>query len=113
MVRFCQLSRGNASEVPAPGHGPDQKILTALCIVIQTPHASGTPTKAQNSAAWRSSPPLPMPKEPDGAAAAAVRARRLQFGDRFGFICHLASTGLTMELQIRPSDQHAGTGYTW
>lgn len=39
----------------------DQKILTALSSVFQTPQASGMPTKAQNSAALASSPPKPMP----------------------------------------------------
>ena len=35
--------------------------LIAFCSVIQTPQASGMPTKAQNAAAPASRPPLPMP----------------------------------------------------
>ena len=44
-----------------PGEKPDQKILTALSSVFQTPQSRGTPTKAQNNAALASSPPNPIP----------------------------------------------------
>ncbi len=42
----------------------DQKILTALSKVFQTPHNNGIPTKSQNRPALASRPPLPMPNEP-------------------------------------------------
>src|ERR1700722_100863 len=42
----------------------DQNILAALSSVLYTPQASGIPTKAQNSAALASRPPLSMPNEP-------------------------------------------------
>src|SRR5260370_28729462 len=47
----------------------DQKIFIALSSVFHTPHASGMPTKAQNSAALTSRPPLPMTNEPECTAA--------------------------------------------
>src|SRR5258708_37228176 len=50
---------------------PDQKILIALTSVFHTPQASGIPTIAQNIRALASSPPLPMPNEPDGRTVAA------------------------------------------
>jgi len=48
-----------------------QKIFIAFTSVCHTPQASGTPTKAQNSTAVASSPPLPMPNDPAAIVPAA------------------------------------------
>ena len=51
-----------------------QKILAALTSVFQMPQPSGMPTKHQNSAAWTSKPPLPMPNDPVAAWPLALAA---------------------------------------
>src|SRR5882757_2081818 len=71
-----------------------QKILAALCSVIQTPHARGMPTKAQNSAALASSPPNPMPNDPDGPDELALAVAACSFATSASLMCHLWSTGL-------------------
>ncbi len=50
--------------------------------MIQTPHAIGMPTKAQNSTARRLRPPLPMPNasRPAARTAAVARERLAQVG---------------------------------
>jgi hypothetical protein len=48
--------------------------LAALTRVIHTPQASGIPTKAQNTAAFASSPPNPIPCEPVEMALFALAA---------------------------------------
>src|SRR5215471_8539763 len=70
-----------------------QKILAAFTSVFQTPQASGIPTKAQNSTACRSSPPLPMPKDPDVAAPAAL-CLACNAATSSGFMNHLSASGL-------------------
>ena len=47
-------------------------IATVAFSVVHTPQARGMPTKAQNTAACQSSPPLPMPKDPDGMSVALL-----------------------------------------
>src|SRR6266478_1999024 len=72
----------------------DQKILIALSSVFHTPQASGIPTKAQNSAALASSPPLPMPNEPCWIAASLFALADCSLATSSVLMCHLWSTGL-------------------
>src|SRR5471032_27703 len=72
----------------------DQKILTTLSRVLYTPQASGMPTKAQNSAALASSPPLPMPNEPCWIAASLFALADCSLETSSVLMCHLWSTGL-------------------
>src|SRR6187431_299664 len=65
-----------------------QSILTALSSVFHTPQASGMPTKAQNSAALASSPPNPMPYEPDGPDAPALAVAACSLATSASLICH-------------------------
>src|ERR1700687_909923 len=97
--RIYQLSEdsghgGFSPPCPDPFTVVNQKILAALCSVIQTPHASGMPTKAQNSAAFASSPPSPMPYEPDCTPAALFALAACNFATSSALMCHLWSTGL-------------------
>src|SRR6266702_3064345 len=71
-----------------------QKILSALSSVFQTPQASGMPTKAQNSAALPSSPPLPMPNEPCWIDASLLALAAWSPATSFSLIFHFGSTGL-------------------
>jgi hypothetical protein len=62
LIGFDGIARSIAGrQLPSRDATRDQKILTALSSVFQTPQASGIPTKAQNNAALPSSPPNPMP----------------------------------------------------
>src|ERR1700737_4910391 len=70
------------------------KIAAALCSVIQTPQASGMPTKAQNNAALASRPPLPMPNEPACTPAALFALAACSFATSSALIFHFGSTGL-------------------
>src|SRR5580704_12668185 len=72
----------------------DQRILAALCSVSQTPHARGMPTKAQNSAALASRPPLPMPYDPDADGPDALAAPACSFATSASLMYHFGSTGL-------------------
>src|SRR5215475_203040 len=81
----------------------DQKILTALSKVFQTPQASGMPTNSQNNAAFASSPPLPMPNDPCWIAASLLALAACSLATSASLMCHLESTGLIMKLQIRPA----------
>ncbi len=76
----CRLTRepstGNEMKKgPVRGPFPDSrrrhylKRMAACCSVIHTPQRIGMPTADQASAALASSPPWPMPNEPDGPAA--------------------------------------------
>src|SRR5438105_427997 len=67
----------------------DQKILAALWSVIQTPHARGMPTKAQNNAAFASSPPNPMPCDPEDANAPELAVAACSLATSASLICHL------------------------
>ena len=51
---------------------------SAFSSVIQTPQASGMPTSSQNSSALKLKPPMPMPKEPVGAAGSLRSERSLR-----------------------------------
>src|SRR5215468_1009399 len=72
----------------------DQKILTALSKVFQTPQASGMPTNSQNNAAFASSPPLPMPNDPCWIAASLLALAACSLATSASLMCHLGSTGL-------------------
>src|ERR1700733_4807707 len=79
--------------IKRPAAMTDQKIWAALCSVIQTPHARGMPTKAQNKAALASKPPLPMPNDPDGDAPEEL-APACSLATSASLMCHFGSTGL-------------------
>src|SRR6185312_10424590 len=64
-----------------------QSILTALSKVFHTPQASGMPTKAQNSAALASSPPNPMPYEPDGPEFPALAVAACSLATSASLMC--------------------------
>src|SRR5262245_2435676 len=70
--------------------------------VIQTPQASGTPTKAQRTAAFQSKPPLPIPNEPDAESAALLAPAAWSFKTSSSLMYHFGFTGLTRKLQIKP-----------
>src|ERR1700738_2386399 len=74
------------------------KIAAALSSVTQTPQASGMPTKAQNSAALRSRPPLPMPNEPYCTAAALFALAACSLATSASLMCHFGLTGLNRKL---------------
>src|SRR3954453_10212995 len=82
-----------------------QKILTALLKVTHTPHAKGSPTKAQNSTVRKSEAAcLAGPSATAGATAAllpAPAAGTLAVSSRR--ICHFGSTGRLSALQTRPT----------
>ena len=61
------------------------------------------PTKAQNSAARASRPPVPIPNEPDGVANAAPAAFACNAATSSGFMNHLSDSGLTRKLQMKPT----------
>ena len=61
------------------------------------------PTKAQNSAALASMPPLPMPNEPFWIAASLLALAAWSLASSSGLMFHLESTGLIRKLQIRPA----------
>src|SRR5437763_453251 len=84
-------------------HSGDQKILAALSSVFQTPQASGTPTKAQNSTALMSNPPLPMPNEPCWTAASPFALAACSLATCPSLMCHFGLTGLIRKLQISPA----------
>src|SRR6267142_2520241 len=92
---------GFSPPCPDPFTVVNQKILAALCSVIQTPHASGIPTKAQNSAAFASRPPNPMPNEPDGVEAELFAVAACSLATSSALMCHFELTGLIRKLQIR------------
>jgi hypothetical protein len=71
--------------------------------VVHTPHAQGTPTKAQKIRTAKLSPPLPMPNEPACAAPAVLALAACSFATSRALIYHLRLTGLTYRLQIRPT----------
>src|SRR5271169_3627347 len=99
----CRGAKTAGRKLPSRGQViSDQKILAALSSVFHTPQASGMPTKAQNSAALTSKPPLPMPNEPYCTAAALFALAAWSFATSASLMCHLGSTGLTRKLQIRP-----------
>src|SRR6266478_1234350 len=83
--------------------GGGQNILAALSSVFQTPQASGMPTKAQNSAALTSNPPLPMPNEPCWIAASPLALAACSLATSTSLMCHFGLTGLIRKLQIRPA----------
>src|SRR5262245_66252617 len=89
----------------------DQKILMAFFRVIHTPQARGMATKAQNSRALASRPPLPMPYEPPGVAKALLALAACNFATSSADMCHLALTGRTSRLQIRPATSMAQRMY--
>src|SRR5579872_4045742 len=74
-------------------------IFAADCSVIHTPQARGMPTNAQNTAAFQSRPPLPMPYEPAGTTPALAACN---LATSSWLMYHLGLTGLTRKLQIRP-----------
>src|ERR1700680_543763 len=69
----------------------DQKILIALSSVFHTPQASGTPTNNQNSAALRSTPPLPMPNDPCCIAESLFALAACSLATSSALMCHLWS----------------------
>jgi hypothetical protein len=75
---------------------------TADLSVIQTPQASGMPTKAQKTAAFQSRPPLPMPNDPDAVPAALFGPAAWSFETSSSLMYHFGFTGLTRKLQIKP-----------
>src|SRR5882724_5193593 len=85
---------GFSPPCPGPFTAVNQRILAALSSVFQTPQASGIPTKAQNSAALASRPPLPMPNEPDGVEAELFAVAACSLATSSGLMCHFALTGL-------------------
>src|SRR3954453_16061248 len=105
----ARAQKNGAAEQAAPFESSslDQKILTALSNVFQTPQASGTPTKAQNSAALTSKPPLPMPNEPCWTADSFLARVAWYFATSSALMFHLSSTGLIRKLQIRPASSMA------
>jgi hypothetical protein len=80
--------------LPPHVFGDDQRIVAALCSVIQTPQGSGIPTNAQNIAALASSPPKPMPYDPEGPDAPAFAVAACSLATSASLLCHFASTGL-------------------
>src|SRR6478735_3652030 len=86
-------NRGTNISVPRPVIS-DQSILTALSSVFHTPHSSGMPTKAQNKAALASSPPNPMPYDPEGPDAPTLALAACSLATSASLMCHFRSTGL-------------------
>ena len=86
----CDLQTNRAACVARRGARPERgywNSATADLSVIQTPHASGMPTKAQNAAAFASRPPLPIPNEPCGIATSFLARAACNLATSSELIC--------------------------
>jgi hypothetical protein len=76
---------------------------SAFSTVFQIPQARGMPTKSQNTQALASSPPVPMPKEPEVVAAFFSCSLARSRATSSSVICHFGLTGQTKRLAINPT----------